>query len=162
MAYNKLTLSEKLFSMSMPSGNCIVWIGTKNKTGYEYIRLNGKWKRAHRVSYELAKGEINENLVVMHSCDNRACINPAHLSVGTQAENIADMHSKSRHKTLKGEQNPRAKLTESDVAKIKSQYKKGYGGYGMYRLAKDFGVSKTTISSLLKGKTWLGAKKEQS
>jgi hypothetical protein len=94
MAGFRLPLAEKINIKSQRIGDCIVWIGHKDAHGYGQIRMGGKWKKAHRVNYELHKGAIPIGLVIMHKCDNTSCINIEHLSAGTQTENIMDMHSK--------------------------------------------------------------------
>lgn len=76
---------------------CWDWKGSKSR-GYGKLNINGKQKRAHRVSYEMFKHKIPPGLVVMHSCDNPGCVNPDHLSTGTQNDNIQDMIKKGRKK----------------------------------------------------------------
>lgn len=81
---------------------CWPWVGTVNKaTGYGEASIGPRgaterW-RAHRLSFFLLKGPLADDLVVMHSCDNRRCVNPSHLSLGTSADNVDDMMSKGRH-----------------------------------------------------------------
>lgn len=88
-----------------PNGDCWLWTGalfrpTRTSTGgYGHLSIGRKDLLAHRVAYELMKGDIPDGLVVMHRCDVRACCNPDHLSVGTKADNTADMMAKGRHRT---------------------------------------------------------------
>lgn len=79
-----------------PNGDCWVWTASVNKK-YGYGNFCGPEVRAHRMAYVLSKGEIPEGLIVMHSCDNRRCCNPSHLSVGTPKDNTQDMVRKGRH-----------------------------------------------------------------
>lgn len=98
---------------------------------------------AHRFSYLINVGEIPEGFFVCHTCDNRKCVRPSHLFLGTNQDNAQDMAQKGRHGL--------AKLTEEKVVYIRSEYRKGKSGK---ELAKEFGINATTISRALTGKTW--------
>lgn len=76
---------------------CIIWTGLTNNRGYGVIKKTGRTLLAHRVVYEECFGIIPTGMVVMHSCDVRPCVNPLHLSLGTQAQNLRDMVEKNRH-----------------------------------------------------------------
>jgi hypothetical protein len=79
--------------------NCWIWKGWAFKKGYGGIKLNGKSLKAHRLSYYLHKGPISKPLI-MHSCDNRLCVNPSHLFEGTNADNMNDMKVKGRARNI--------------------------------------------------------------
>jgi hypothetical protein len=77
---------------------CWLWTGTVDGKGYGDLMVGTHRTKAHRLSYELSRGPIPSGMCVMHACDTPACVNPAHLSVGTHADNCADMHRKGRGK----------------------------------------------------------------
>ena len=90
-------MKERLLSKSVAvESGCREYTGFINKDGYGVIKVNGFNQRAHRASYEAFKGPIGEGMVIMHSCDNRSCIEPEHLSEGTQLDNVLDCKAKGR------------------------------------------------------------------
>lgn len=131
---------------------CWEWKGCmSNKTGYGAITKNGKNVGAHRVSYELNKGPIQEGLYILHSCDNRKCVNPNHLRAGTCQENIQEAFDKGRKSNpiAYGEQNPKSKLNLTQVEFIKSHPEMQHT-----ELAKLFNVSPNCIRGVRIGRTW--------
>jgi hypothetical protein len=125
---------------------CIEWTKAKDKAGYGVGWYKGKWKRAHRIIYEKFVGPIPPMSIVMHICDNRICVNPAHLVLGTNAENSKDMVTKNRQ--AKGEATNHAKLTEEQVKEI------FYDTRPSRQIAKDFDISKTNVLDIKKKKIW--------
>ncbi len=129
------------------------WICTShvpNSEGYCDIRRNGKNLKAHRYIYELYNGSIPEGLHVLHKCDVRNCINPEHLFLGTNADNVADKMAKGRCKTGCEERHWKAKLTRNDVIKIKTQLLH----LSNQEIANMFGVKKHAISMIRCGRNW--------
>lgn len=131
---------------SDPSG-CWLWTGTKMSTGYGLFGHDGRPGTAHRFSYRLAHGEVNGS--VLHRCDNRACVNPAHLFLGAQKDNVADMVAKGRQ--AKGENVGRAKLTSAQVWEIKKRLSRGER---VAKIARDFPTHISNIYYIARGVTW--------
>lgn len=122
-----------------------------NSTGYFFIRNNGKTYQLHRFIYKEMFGEIPKGLVVRHKCDNRKCINPEHLELGTLADNNRDRVERGRSGDVKGEKVGTSKLKESEVKEIKSLLREGVKGK---RIAKIFNVSESAISCIKRGERW--------
>lgn len=109
--------------------------------------------RTHRIAYLLTYGSIPKGKHILHSCDNRKCCNPAHLSVGSQKDNMQDMLKKGRHGYIAhpGEANGSAKLTDELVIEIRRLMDMGVSGT---RIAKDFGIDQTSASNIFRRKSW--------
>lgn len=132
--------------------SCWNWTGPLSANGYGRTYPLGKHKYAHRFAWEITNGEIPDGLLVCHHCDNRACCNPAHLFLGTNNDNLQDMYQKGRHRTVKGEDSGRHKLTAAQVAEIRARYKAG--GVLQRDLAKEMGVKPMQISRIVNRKQW--------
>lgn len=130
-------------------GECIEYTGTLEAAGYGTIQISRKRTKAHRVSFELHNGPIPEGMMVRHKCDNRPCINPDHLVLGGQTENMADMVERGR--SLPGERQPNAKLTDAQVVAILDRLK---SGETQRSLSTEYGVSHTTIYEIAHNKRW--------
>lgn len=136
-------------------GECWCWIGSKCKDGYGqfHVKIDGKWKsiRPHRYSYEIFKGEIGDKKVVCHHCDNPSCVNPEHLFLGTQKDNIQDALKKKRMVGPRGMQQWQAKFIDEDIKKIRLLNKEGMNGNQISKLYK---VDRRVIYDILKNVTW--------
>lgn len=126
-----------------PNGGCWLWTGATTRRGYGCIKSGEKIRAAHRVAYEQWVGEIGEGLLLMHSCDDRRCVNPDHLTPGTQLQNMHDMWSKGRG--AKGEKNGNSKLTSFGVRYVFDMIA---AGKNYAQIARHLDVSKTTISRI--------------
>lgn len=147
------TIAERLFMYSIPEPNsgCYLWLGTLSGSGYGQLWLGGKMHNAHRLAYATAIGPIPAGMHVCHKCDNRPCINPGHLFLGTNIDNIADKMRKGRHRGASGEANAHRKLNSQQVAEIRlSTERTG-------KLADRYGVASNTIWRIRNDRTWRDA-----
>lgn len=150
------TWNEYFSERTSPSGDCIIWIGTACDFGYG--RCNAAFAPginfAHRMSWFLAYGKFDLSKRVLHKCDVPGCVNPDHLWLGTQRENIDDMVQKNRQRSggIYGELNGHAKLTEVNVIRMRElryQLKIPY-----YKLGPMFGVTTMTAYRACSGQSW--------
>lgn len=135
-------MKERFNQMVMPEPNtgCWIWFASLNAVGYGQISKNGIQYGAHRASWEIFKGSIPDGLQVCHTCDNRWCVNPDHLFLGTHQDNSQDMIAKGRG--LVREKNGATKLTQLQVDQIQKD------GRPQRVIAREYGVSQPLISLL--------------
>jgi hypothetical protein len=131
----------------MRQTQCLQWWGGIGRDGYGYAydQFERRAKKAHRYVYEQCFGSIPAGLHVCHACDNRSCVNPEHLWLGTNADNIADKVRKNR--SARGA----AKLTADEVQKIRQRLE---AGTPRLQLAYEYGVTKATIRNIHKYRSW--------
>ena len=140
---------ERFWGKVQKTASCWLWSGSLNG-GYGTIKgAKGIVYRAHRLSYEIHYGPIPDGLCVCHHCDNPRCVNPAHLFVGTRADNMADCAAK--HRLPRG-RTPSAKITREQAESIRQRYKEG--GVTQKALADEFGLAQTSIFEIIKGQRW--------
>lgn len=126
---------------------CWEWIAGKYPGGYGGFALHGKTGHAHRASYELHFGKIPDGMHVLHRCDNRPCVNPEHLFLGTQLDNIADKKAKERQ--AKGITHGSAKLTEQDVLDIRA-----IRGMSQRAIGRQYGIGQAQVKDIRQGRYW--------
>lgn len=145
---------------------CWQWTAATSKFGYGKFGNNGGWEMAHRASYRINVGPIPEGLSVLHRCDNRKCVRPDHLFLGTYADNVHDCEAKGRGRHLsgdehpvrknpllvpRGEAHPNAKLSDEQVRSIRAAY--AGGGESWNSLARQYGVTKRCIGFIVNGQS---------
>ena len=118
-----IAIEERFWSKVAIAGedDCWFWMAA-SKRGYGLVRHEGRQQMAHRVSYKISKGEIPEDLVVRHKCDNPSCVNPTHLELGTHKQNNADMYERGRNVNPRGESSSVSTLKTADVIEIRRLY----------------------------------------
>lgn len=139
---------ENFWSKVEKGEGCWRWTGGLSPKGYGVHWVGRGHKRAHRFSFELATGIDPADQVVMHKCDNRACVNPDHLQLGTQSENVADMDAKGRRGQSRGEAHHAAKLTPDQVRAIRND------GRAPRHIAREYPVTESGIEAIKAGRTW--------
>jgi hypothetical protein len=148
----RMPLLERLMKHTDRRGpdECWPWMRYRNKAGYGFVAVNRKPQLAHRVMYELTHRPLLPGEAVCHSCDNPSCVNPAHLWLGSVADNNADRHSKGRSRgaSHKGTSNPMARLSEADVLAIVS------ATGTLEEIAARFGMAFQNVSDIKRGKIW--------
>lgn len=156
MSKNKIDPQIRFNKKFIKSNKCWEWIGAKDSSGYGRFWTGKKNTGAHQYSYTITKGTIPNKMVVMHTCDNSLCVNPEHLNIGTQKDNIQDMYIKSRNRKKEtytsGHNHHLALFTKKQVANIRNIYLKGNISWS--KLAKKFGASKRCIGNILQNNTY--------
>lgn len=155
----KVQLREILKQAKFNKENgCLEWCGSKTPQGYARVSINGKQRLVHRVMWEHQNGAIPGGMYICHKCDNPSCIRPAHLFLGTPADNNKDAYQKGRN-TQKGEKNGNNILSEKDVHFIRNKWIGKQFGWGEKKIffqtyANIFGVSTSTIEKVAKNHRW--------
>jgi len=143
--YEREPLADRFFRNVEKTEGCWNWVGYMYQQGYGAFASMGKMYGAHRVSYELANGTIPEGLLVRHTCDNRRCVNPAHLITGTHQENMRDMTERGRQKG-----GGKSILTEEQVKEIRAIG----NSQRVIDTAEKYGISQAQIYRILRKVNW--------
>ena len=137
---------------------CWEWCASKSSGGYGTFRIARKSVAAHRMAWHLINGDIPIGLCVLHKCDNKACVKPSHLFLGTQQDNIEDMVKKGRSRRcgnatvdIRGEQNWNADLTENEIKEIREAYARGVR---QQVLAETYQTTQSNISHIVRRVNW--------
>lgn len=133
-----------------PSG-CWIWHGSSGSGGYGLLWDGKKHRLAHRIAYELVVGPVSDDVLVLHSCHVRLCVNPEHLRPGTHLENSADCKAAGRDLHARGEKQHLAKLTAPAVLEMR---RLRASGAKLRELSERFGVSQVQVSNIVRGKHW--------
>lgn len=142
-----MTLRQRFESKIDRSGDCHLWKGSRTAAGYGRIGANTESLYAHRLSYALNIGPVGE-FHVLHRCDNPSCVNPDHLFLGTNADNVKDMMMKGRDNAPKGVDCAKAKLTRKQVRVIRSSDKTHRA------LGVEYDISHNAIGRIKRGESY--------
>lgn len=132
--------------------DCWLWTAHFNGNGYGEIKADAPQRRnliASRVAWELTSGPIPIGLMVLHKCDTPACVNPRHLRLGDQLDNMGE--ASQRDRTASGSRHGVSKITEADALEIKRRLAKGEA---QEKIGRDYGLSQTAVGFIKRGKTW--------
>lgn len=146
----KESFEERFWRSVDKTGDCWLWLRSKDRKGYGYCLYQGRVRKAHRVAWAIAHGELPpSDIYACHRCDNPSCVRPSHIFLGTTADNMADMVKKGRAAT--GERHGCSKLKASDVVEIRTLLS---AGVTHRDIARKFGVGPTSVSHIKRGLTW--------
>lgn len=148
-SYRRARFRIRFWARVNKTEECWLWEGPRNHFGYGLFAFARQTLATHRVSFELAYGPIPSPLFVLHKCDNPRCVNPEHLYLGTQLDNMRDRQSRTGYP--QGIKHHMAKLTENEVREIRRLYA---DGTSQISLAEQFNSDQTNISMIVNRKTW--------
>ena len=165
----KVSVEDRFWEKVDKSGDCWLWTASTKDGQYGCFWMNGRSTFAHRTAWEIHNGPIPDGILVCHTCDTPLCVRPAHLWLGTNADNMRDRDQKGRQaqgdrsgsrlypEKFRGENNGRAILTEPQVIDIRERYVKGRGRMApgnVSALADEFGTSTAVIWKAATGRLW--------
>ena len=141
-----------MLEYTVKNKDCLEWIYGRACFGYGIVQSEGRSQVAHRVSYKKYVGKIGKGLFVLHRCDNPPCINPKHLFLGTNMDNMQDKMRKGRLRVLFGENHPMAKVKNVDIIKMRKDY--ANAKFTLEELARIYKLSPLTVRDIIKRKRW--------
>lgn len=144
----RLSIPDLLEKHSIPEPNsgCLLWTASVSEFGHGQVRVDGKLRPAHRVSWEQVNGPMPDHLFACHKCDVASCIEPAHVYPGTHRQNMDDMLARERQ--VRGEKNGQSKVTDEIVMQIRAR-----SGTNV-EIAAEFGISETAVCVIRSGRRW--------
>jgi hypothetical protein len=145
-----LSLADRFWAkVEYDKAGCWLWTASLSEDGYGYFGVHEvdgwRMRKAHRIAYQLAYGPIPEGVRVLHTCDDPRCVNPEHLFLGTQTDNMRDMAAKGRGVY-------RARLTAEQVRTIRARY--AAGGVTQRELGAEYGLTPMGIGHIIRHQTW--------
>lgn len=146
-------------AIKINNNGCWEWVKNRNKDGYGGLRYKSKTWMAHRLSYTFYKGPIPEGMLVCHKCDNPPCINPDHLFIGNNSDNMMDAYRKGRwkgvlgyrKKTCKGENHWYSKFKPEIILEIRKLFK---SGLRIIDICNKYNMNHATVSDICKRRSW--------
>lgn len=150
---NDLTLLTRFWCKATwtPNGDCFEWQGYRHPKGYGRFFWRGRSRPAHRVAFHLTHNEDPGEMHVLHKCDNPPCVNPQHLYLGTNADNVRDKVERGRVAAMPGEAHPSARLTRAQVAELRRLYAEGVSPRA---LGGRFGISRRHAARIIARDSW--------
>ncbi len=145
-------LKNRLLKYSKKIGDCWEYKKRINPNGYGLIKTRYGNKNASRAAWMAWKGEITKGLFVLHKCDNRLCINPDHLFLGTHQDNMNDMMQKNRQNKRPGEKHHTSIFMDEDIVEIRRLWDSGENTQAS--IARKYNAGIATIHNIVKRKTW--------
>lgn len=143
-------LSKTTIDHSHP--DCIIWTGARNRDGYGSYRFEGSAQLDHRASWKIFFGSISNKMNILHRCDNPPCVNPKHLFLGSQKDNVRDMYLKGRGNNVRSSKVRTSKLSNRDIKSIRKSY--SAKEYTQQELANHYKVSQTMIGYIVRNIWW--------
>ena len=155
------TVEQRFWAKVDKSKECWEWLASFRTTGYGQFGMNGVPTTASRVAWILTNGEIPKGMVICHRCDNRKCVRPDHLFLGTMKDNSRDMVAKGRHRAPKqfgaGEKNFKAKINFEIAERIRADRKL----LSWSKLSKKYGLVVSSLYDIVKNKRWIRQEEEE-